>query len=184
MIGGVDGTNRSPWPTGSRRVRSRGPICCGPTVGAGSGSWYLRSLTAHWGSGNPYVRCSPTPPSSGAGSTHRQRPCHSVTIRLTAVAGWPYVSAWVRYNSRERLGKDGWAGLNPLTGRQLAAVRASLPAPATRPPLVVPARALGDRERLAVRVDPTQVGAAPKHSMRPAEGSDDAQRATAGAPTI
>jgi hypothetical protein len=142
MIGGVDGTNRSPWPTGSRRVRSRGPICCGPTVGAGSGSWYLRSLTAHWGSGNPYVRCSPTPPSSGAGSTHRQRPCHSVTIRLTAVAGWPYVSAWVRYNSRERLGKDGWAGLNPLTGRQLAAVRASLPAPAARPLLVVPARAL------------------------------------------
>ena len=107
-----------------------------------------------------------------------------VTIRLTAGAGWAGVSAWVRYHSRERLGKEVWAGLNRLTGRQLAALRASLPAPATRPPLVVPARALGDRERLAVRVDPTQVGAAPKHSMRPAEGSDDAQRATAGAPTI
>jgi type VII secretion protein EccE len=107
-----------------------------------------------------------------------------VTIRLTAAAGWAYVSAWVRYHSGERLGKEVWAGLNPLTGRQLAAVRASLPAPATRPPLVVPARALDDRERLAVGVGPTQVDAAPKHSMRPAEGSDDAQRAAAVAPTM
>jgi type VII secretion protein EccE len=102
-----------------------------------------------------------------------------VTIRLTAAAGWAYVSAWVRYHSRERLGKDVWAGLNPLTGRQLAAVRASLPAPATRPPLVVPARVLRDDEHLAVRVDPTGVDAAPQHSMRPAEGSDDAQLAAA-----
>ena len=85
----------------------------------------------------------------------------------------------MRYHSGEPLGKDARAGLNRLTGRQLAALRASLPAPATRPPLVVPARALGDRERLAVRVDPTQVGAAPKHSMRPAEGSDEAQPAAA-----
>jgi type VII secretion protein EccE len=107
-----------------------------------------------------------------------------VTIRLTAAAGWAYVSAWVRYHSGGRLGKEVWAGLNPLTGRQLAAVRASLPAPATRPPLAVPARALDDRERLAVRVGPTQLDAAPKHSMRPAEGSDDAQRAAAVAPTM
>ena len=102
-----------------------------------------------------------------------------VTIRLTAAAGWAWVSAWVRYHSRERLGKDVWAGLNPLTGRQLAAVRASLPAPATRPPLVVPARVLRDDEQLAVRVDPTEVDAAPQHSMPPAEGSDDAQPAAA-----
>ena len=53
-----------------------------------------------------------------------------VTIRLTAAAGRAEVSAWVRYHSEERLGKDVWAGLNRLTGRQLAAVRASLPAPA------------------------------------------------------
>jgi type VII secretion protein EccE len=105
-----------------------------------------------------------------------------VTIRLTAAAGWAWVSAWVRYHSRERLGKDVWAGLNPLTGRQLAAVRASLPAPATHPPLlVVPAR-LFDDEQLAVRVDPTEVDAAPQHSMRPAEESDDAQ--PAAAPTL
>jgi type VII secretion protein EccE len=102
-----------------------------------------------------------------------------VTIRLTAAAGWAYVSAWVRYHSRERLGKDVWAGLNPLTGRQLAAVRASLPAPATRSPLVVPARILRDDEQLEVLVDPTEVGAAPQHAMGPADGGDDAQLAAA-----
>jgi hypothetical protein len=72
-----------------------------------------------------------------------------------------------------------WAGLNRLTGRQLAAVRASLPAPATRPPLVVPARALRDNEQLMVRVGPTLVGAAPQDSMSPAKGTDDARRAVA-----
>jgi type VII secretion protein EccE len=102
-----------------------------------------------------------------------------VTIRLTAAAGWAYLSAWVRYHSRERLGKDVWAGLNPLTGRQLAAVRASLPAPATRSPLVVPARLLRDDEQLEVLVDPTEVGAAPQHAMGPADGGDDAQLAAA-----
>ena len=106
-----------------------------------------------------------------------------VTIRLTAAAGWAYVSAWARYHSRERLRKDVWAGLNPLTGRQLAAVRASLPAPVTRPPLVVPARVLRYDEQLAVRVDPTEVDAARQHSMRLAEGSDDAQ-AAAAAPAL
>jgi hypothetical protein len=46
-----------------------------------------------------------------------------VTIRLTAVAdGRTEVSAWVHYHSGERLGKDVSAGLNLLTGRQLAAV--------------------------------------------------------------
>jgi type VII secretion protein EccE len=102
-----------------------------------------------------------------------------VTIRLTAAAGRAEVSAWVRYHSRERLGKDVRVGLNHLTGRQLAAVRASLPAPAKRPPLVVPARALRDHEQLAVRVGPIEVGATPQHPMRPAELSDDAQRAAA-----
>jgi type VII secretion protein EccE len=104
-----------------------------------------------------------------------------VTIRLTAAAGWAWVSAWVRYHSRDRLGKGVWAGMNPLTGRQLAAVRASLAVPATRPPLVVPARVLGDDEQLEVRVDPSEVDAAPQHSSRPAEGSDDAQPAAAPA---
>jgi hypothetical protein len=106
-----------------------------------------------------------------------------VTIRLTA-AGRAEVSAWVRYHSEERLGKEVWAGLNRLTGRQLAAVRASLPAPATRPPLVVPARVLRDDEQLEVRVGPIEVDAASQQSMRPAEGSDDARRAAAVAPAI
>jgi hypothetical protein len=88
----------------------------------------------------------------------------------------------VRYHSGERLGKDVRAGLNLLTGRQLAAVQASLPAPAKRPPLVVPSRALRDHEQFAVRVGPTLVGTAPQDSMRPAEGSDDARRAMAVAP--
>lgn len=96
-----------------------------------------------------------------------------VTIRLTASAGRVEVSAWVRYHSRERLGKDARAGLNPLIGRQLEAVRASLPAPVTRPPLVVPARALREDEQLAVRVGPSVVGAAPQHSIRPAKESDE-----------
>jgi hypothetical protein len=102
-----------------------------------------------------------------------------VTIRLTAAAGRPEVSAWVRYHSGEPLGKGAWAGLNRLTGRQLAAVQASLPAPATRPPLVVPARGLRDNEQLTVRVGPTLVGAAPQDSMSPAKGTDDARRAAA-----
>jgi hypothetical protein len=74
-----------------------------------------------------------------------------MTIRLAAAAGRPEVSAWVRYHSGEPLGKDARAGLNRLTGRQLAALRASLPGPATRPPLVVPARALRDDEQDAGR---------------------------------
>jgi hypothetical protein len=83
-------------------------------------------------------------------------------------------------------GEGGWRGcvraagdLNRLTGRQLAAVQVSLPAPVTRPPLVVPARALCDHEQLAVGVGPTGVGAAPQDSMRPAKGGDDARQAAA-----
>ncbi len=83
-----------------------------------------------------------------------------VTIRLTSNAGWAEVSAWVRYHSGERLGKDVWAGLNRLTGRQLAAVQASLPAPAKRLPLVVPARVLREHEQLSVRVGHFEVAAA------------------------
>ncbi|CAM4417826.1 Type VII secretion system protein EccE1 [Mycobacterium basiliense] len=79
-----------------------------------------------------------------------------VTVRLTTRAGRPQVSAWVRYHSDERLPKELTAGLNRLTGRQLAAVRASLPAPATRPQLVVPARDLRDHEELELPVGPIQ----------------------------
>ena len=89
-----------------------------------------------------------------------------VTVRLTAAArGRVEVSAWVRYHSRERLAKKEWAGLNRLTGRQLAAVRASLPAPAKGPALMVPARALGNDEELEVRLGPTLVGTAPQQTQ-------------------
>ncbi len=65
-----------------------------------------------------------------------------ITIRLTTRDGRPQLSAWVRYHSDGRLPKELSAGLNRLTGRQLAAVRASLPAPTTSPLLVVPSRKL------------------------------------------
>ena len=61
------------------------------------------------------------------------------TIRLTTRGGKPEVSAWVRYHSDTPASRDVWTGLNRLTGRQLAAVRASLPGASPRPALVVPA---------------------------------------------
>ncbi len=73
-----------------------------------------------------------------------------VTVRLVARRGGADVSAWVRYHSDEPLSRDVSSGLNRLTGRQLAAVSASLPVPVARSPLVLPARALDDGERLTV----------------------------------
>jgi hypothetical protein len=52
-------------------------------------------------------------------------------------------------------------------------------APKTHPTLVPPARVPRDHEQLAVRVDPTEWGVAPQHSMRQAEASDAARRAAA-----
>jgi type VII secretion protein EccE len=75
-----------------------------------------------------------------------------VTIRLTTLGGRPLVSAWVRYHSDKRTPKGLPSGLNRLTGRQLAAVRASLPAPTTRPVLVVPTRGLLEGDELALPV--------------------------------
>ncbi|CPR06492.1 membrane protein [Mycobacterium bohemicum DSM 44277] len=75
-----------------------------------------------------------------------------LTIRLASEAGRPYVSAWVRYHSDGRLPREVSAGLNRLTGRQLAAVRASLPAPTIRPPMVVPSRGLRDDDDLVLSV--------------------------------
>jgi type VII secretion protein EccE len=76
-----------------------------------------------------------------------------LTVRLTSRAGRPQVSAWVRYHSEKRLPRNVSAGLNRLTGRQLAAVRASLPAPATHAALVVPSRALHGDDELTLSVD-------------------------------
>jgi type VII secretion protein EccE len=75
-----------------------------------------------------------------------------MTVRLTSSDGRPQLSAWVRYHSESRLPKEVSAGLNRLTGRQLAAVRASLPAPTTRPLLVVPSRELRDHDEVVLSI--------------------------------
>jgi hypothetical protein len=95
-----------------------------------------------------------------------------VTIRLTACHGRPEVSAWVRYHSAQQLPKDVLSRLNRLTGRQLAAVRASLPTPARRSLLVVPARVLRDSEPLAVRLGSASVGPKVPRSNGPADDSE------------
>ncbi len=75
-----------------------------------------------------------------------------LTIRLTTRGGRPQLSAWVRYHSDSRLPGEVSKGLNRLTGRQLAAVRASLPAPAPHPLLIVPSRTLLDDDELVMPV--------------------------------
>nr|BBX76883.1 type VII secretion protein EccE [Mycobacterium florentinum] len=82
-----------------------------------------------------------------------------VTIQLTADDGRPQVSGWVRYHSDSRLPRGVSSGLNRLTGRQLAAVRASLPAPTTRPLLVVPTRGLLPDDDLVLQVGQVREGA-------------------------
>ena len=82
-----------------------------------------------------------------------------VTLRLVSHGGRPHVSGWVRYHSDNRLPRDVSAGLNRLTGRQLAAVRASMPAPTTRPLLIVPSRELHNEEDLVLSVSQVQENA-------------------------
>jgi len=77
-----------------------------------------------------------------------------LTIRFSKRARKPQMSAWVRYHSDARLPRELTTGLNRLTGRQLAAVRASLPAPSTRPPLVVASRGIRDHDELELPVGP------------------------------
>lgn len=75
-----------------------------------------------------------------------------LTLRLVTRAGQPQLSGWVRYHSDSRLPRELTTGLNRLTGRQLAAVRGSLAAASTRPPLVVPGRGLRDHDELELPV--------------------------------
>ena len=82
-----------------------------------------------------------------------------VTVRVTARARAHQVSAWVRYHSAEPLPKEVWSGLNRFTGRQLPALRASLPTPQTRP-LHVPSRVLSTADDLAVPLGPVETIAA------------------------
>jgi type VII secretion protein EccE len=83
-----------------------------------------------------------------------------MTIRLGTSGGRRQLSAWVRYHSDRRLSRQLSSGLNRLTGRQLAAVRASLPAPVARPLLVVPSRSLLDDDDLVVSVGQVREGSA------------------------
>ena len=84
-----------------------------------------------------------------------------VTIRLTTLGGRPLVSAWARYHSDKRTPKGLPNGLNRLTGRQLAAVRASLPAPTTRALLVVPTRGLLEGDEIVLPVAQLRESAVP-----------------------
>lgn len=84
-----------------------------------------------------------------------------VTVRLTSDRGRPQVAAWVRYHSARRLPGGVPPALNRLTGRQLAAVRASLPAPTARPLMVVPGRPLLDDDRLLLDLGQAQAGTEP-----------------------
>jgi type VII secretion protein EccE len=82
-----------------------------------------------------------------------------LTIQLTSDDGQPEVAGWVRYHSDSRLPRGVSSGLNRLTGRQLAAVRASLPAPTTRALLVVPTRELLEDDDLVLQVGQVREGA-------------------------
>ncbi|HYB80176.1 MAG TPA: type VII secretion protein EccE [Mycobacterium sp.] len=83
-----------------------------------------------------------------------------LTVRLVARGGRPQLAAWVRYHSDSRLPREVSARLNRLTGRQLAAVRASLPAPTTHALLVVPSRPLYDDDELVLSVGQLRENAA------------------------
>jgi type VII secretion protein EccE len=75
-----------------------------------------------------------------------------MTIRLIADGREADVAVWVRYHSDKRLRKETFSGLNRLTGRQLGAVAASIPAPSSRRPLPMPSRILDDGEGILVPV--------------------------------
>jgi type VII secretion protein EccE len=79
-----------------------------------------------------------------------------ITVRLINRGGQHQVSAWVRYHSDGKLPREVSTGLNRLTGRQLAAVRASLPTPSLRPRLVLPSRNLHDYDELVLSVGQVQ----------------------------
>jgi type VII secretion protein EccE len=93
-----------------------------------------------------------------------------VTIRLIVRGDGADVSTWVRHHSDKRLRKEVWSGLNRLTGRQLGAVAASLPAPASGRPLAMPSRPLGDGENIWIPVGavPT-VPVMPEQQMSPVD---------------
>ncbi|MBO0864069.1 MAG: type VII secretion protein EccE [Mycobacterium sp.] len=86
-----------------------------------------------------------------------------LTIRLVTRPGGIDVSAFVRYHSKDRLPKSLLRGLNRLTGRQLDALRASLPAPAAGRPLLMSSRELGENEPILIRLGEAAI-ATPEYS--------------------
>lgn len=78
----------------------------------------------------------------------------AVTVRLTARNHHTEVSVLVRYHSADRLRRSMSAGLNRLNGRQLTALRTSLPTPRNRT-LAVPARPVDEQGSLQVPLGPT-----------------------------
>jgi type VII secretion protein EccE len=82
-----------------------------------------------------------------------------MTIRIIADGHDADVSVWVRYHSHQRLRKEAFSGLNRLTGRQLGAVAASLPAPTSRRPLPMPSRTVTRTEDILVPVGAAAAGA-------------------------
>jgi type VII secretion protein EccE len=91
-----------------------------------------------------------------------------VTIRLVARGAGADMSAWVRHHSDKRLRKEVWSGLNRLTGRQLGAVAASVPTPASGRPLTMPSRLLGDGESIWIPVG-IPAGGVPEQTIVSAE---------------
>lgn len=91
-----------------------------------------------------------------------------MTTRIATGGGGTEVSAWVRYHSDAKLEKQLWVGLNRLTGRQVAAVHASLPVPMARSPIAVPTRMLDldNEEELEV-----PVGSASQYSTKQVDAS-------------
>lgn len=78
----------------------------------------------------------------------------AVTVRLATRHSRTEMSVLVRYHSANRLRRNAWAGLNRFNGRQLTALRSSLPTPMRRT-LAVPARSVNGRESLQVPLVPT-----------------------------
>jgi type VII secretion protein EccE len=89
-----------------------------------------------------------------------------MTIRLIADGREADVAVWVRYHSDKRLRKEAFSGLNRLTGRQLGAVAASLPAPTLRRPLPMPSRILDDGEGILVPVGAVALQQSPAEALR------------------
>jgi type VII secretion protein EccE len=89
-----------------------------------------------------------------------------VTIRLAARRGGIHVAALVRYHSAKQLTKSALGGLNRLTGRQLGALRAGLPAPESGRPLPIPSRPVGEDDHIVIRLSEAAT-VAPTYSPSP-----------------